>query len=602
MAAVTEMPVSNIPVSRPIKAGLVGGIAGVYVAAIGLVQRFDGRNAITGVITLGYLLLVVIAVATGYLSSRKLRTIEDLGSPTRANIFTTGAIAGFVSGLFLVPFVALIGRFEVRDTFVNISEALYDILTLGRGTGFALVALPLGGLVLGALGAGLHPLVPRYRRPLLVGLGAVAFMSLMEPLIRVMLSDINKNVFLEINLDLPPDWLYEREGVTIVGAIVTFVIAAAISEWRVRKSERVAAAAAEGAEAPAGALVKGTRRRTITLVLIIVGLLILPQVVGSFPSEILGVVGVFVLLGLGLNIVVGYAGMLDLGYVAFYAVGAYSVGILTSPRSPLFAPELSFWVALPIVLVITTISGLLIGAPVLRLRGDYLAIVTLGFGEMIRVIVQSDWAAPMLGGAQGLLGVPAPGFFGFELRDPQAIYYLILACVLLVMFVAYRVKSSRIGRAWNAMREDEQVAESMGISIIKTKLLAFALGAALASFGGMIFAVKIGSLFPNTFLLIVSINVLAIIVLGGMGSIPGVVAGAFVLVGIPEVLREFAEYRLLFYGALLVTIMIVLPEGVFPDVRRKRELHEAAIEEEVLLAAAVGGSGAVPARGGGATA
>jgi branched-chain amino acid transport system permease protein len=323
-------------------------------------------------------------------------------------------------------------------------------------------------------------------------------------------------------------------------------------------------------------------------------LLILPQVVGSFPSEIIGVVGLYVLLGIGLNIVVGFAGMLDLGYVAFYAVGAYSVGILTSPASPLFAPQLSFWVALPIVLVITTIAGILIGAPVLRLRGDYLAIVTLGFGEMIRVIVQSDWASPMLGGAQGLLRVPAPPFFGGELRDPQAIYYLILACVLLVAFVAYRVKSSRIGRAWNAMREDEQVAESMGISIIKTKLLAFGLGAALASFGGMIFAAKIGSLFPNTFLLIVSINVLAIIVLGGMGSIPGVVVGAFVLVGIPEVLREFGEYRLLFYGLLLMVIMILRPEGVLPDVRRKRELHEAELEDEVLLAAAAVGGGALP--------
>jgi branched-chain amino acid transport system permease protein len=312
-----------------------------------------------------------------------------------------------------------------------------------------------------------------------------------------------------------------------------------------------------------------------------------------------------VLLGIGLNIVVGYAGMLDLGYVAFYAIGAYSVGILTSPASPLFAPTLSFWVALPIVLVITTIGGVIIGAPVLRLRGDYLAIVTLGFGEIIRLIVQSDWASPMLGGAQGLLRVPAPSVFGTELRDPQSIYYLILACVLLVAFVAYRVKNSRVGRAWNALREDEQVAESMGISIIKTKLLAFALGAALASFGGMIFAVKIGSLFPSTFTLIVSINVLAIIVLGGMGSIPGVVVGAFVLVGIPEVLREFGEYRLLFYGLILMVIMITKPEGVLPDVRRRRELHEAEDEEKQLRHPDGGGSGApvvIPAAGEGSPA
>jgi branched-chain amino acid transport system permease protein len=564
----------------------------VYVAAIGLVQRFDGRNAITGLISLGYVLYVAIALGTGFLASRKVRTLDDPGAPTTANIFVTGAIAGAVSGLFMVPFIWVIGQFEVRETFVNVSSALHDILTFEKGTGFAAMAWPLGGLALGALGAGFHPLVPRYRRPLLAGLLVVLFLSLMEPLVRVMLSDINKNVFAQVNLDIDEGWLYESGGMTIIGAVVIFAIAVAFTFRRFQKAE-ARLVALGGGPAPEEAEQTPLRRK-ISLGLLIVGLLILPQVVGSFPSEIIGVVGLYVLLGIGLNIVVGFAGMLDLGYVAFYAVGAYSVGILTSPASPLFAPQLSFWVALPIVLVITTIAGILIGAPVLRLRGDYLAIVTLGFGEMIRVIVQSDWASPMLGGAQGLLRVPAPPFFGGELRDPQAIYYLILACVLLVAFVAYRVKSSRIGRAWNAMREDEQVAESMGISIIKTKLLAFGLGAALASFGGMIFAAKIGSLFPNTFLLIVSINVLAIIVLGGMGSIPGVVVGAFVLVGIPEVLREFGEYRLLFYGLLLMVIMILRPEGVLPDVRRKRELHEAELEDEVLLAAAAVGGGALP--------
>ena len=585
----TAIPVSNVAPSRAVKAGLIGGVVGIYAASIGLVERFDGRAAITDLISLGYVLYVAIALGTGYLASKKTRTFEDPGVPTTANIFTTGAIAGAVSGLFMVPFIWLIGKFEVRDTFVAISSALYDILTFGKGTGFALVAWPLTGLVLGVLGAGMHPLVPRYRRPLLAGLLTVLFFSLMEPLIRVMLSDINENVFSKLNLDIEPDWLYRSGGLTILGAILVFAIGAALTYRKVLADEAAIArgetpesvAAAKAAESPL--------RRKVTWGLILVGLLILPQVVGSFPSEIIGVVGLYVLLGLGLNIVVGYAGMLDLGYVAFYAIGAYSVGILTSPASPGFAPEMSFWLALPIVLVVTTIAGIIIGAPVLRLRGDYLAIVTLGFGEIIAKIVQSDWAAPFLGGAQGLLRVPAPTIGSAEFRDPQAIYYLILVCVSIVAFVAYRVKGARIGRAWNAMREDEQVAESMGISIIKTKLLAFGLGAALASFGGMIFAAKIGSLFPNTFTLLVSINVLAIIVLGGMGSIPGVVLGAFVLVGIPEVLREFGEYRLLFYGLLLMVIMILKPEGVWPDVRRKRELHETQTEEEALLAAVAAG-------------
>lgn len=570
---------STIPLGKAIKGGLVGGIIGIYVAAIGLVERFDGREAITDLISLGYLLYVIVTLGVGYLASKKKLTLEDTEPPSMASVFRAGTVAGAVSGIVMVPFIALIGKFEVRDTFVNISDSLYNILTLDRGTGFALIFFPLLGLVLGGLGAGLHVLDERIRKPLLMGLLTVLFMSLMEPLIRVMLSDINKNVFLRLNLDIEPSWLYRGGGLTLLGAIVVFVLVAAISIWKGRADLKNAGK--EAVEKPVGDRGRGpTTRRKVEIGLLIVGLIILPRVVGSFPSEIIGVVGLYILLGLGLNIVVGYAGMLDLGYVAFFAVGAYSVGILTSPASPLFSPELSFWVALPIVLIITTISGILIGAPVLRLRGDYLAIVTLGFGEITRVIVQSDWASPMLGGAQGLLRVPAPSVFGAELRDPQSIYYLILACVLFVAFVSYRVKSSRVGRAWNALREDEQVAESMGISIIKTKLLAFALGAALASFGGMIFAAKIGSLFPSTFSLLVSINVLAVIVLGGMGSIPGVVIGAFVLVGIPEVLREFGEYRLLFYGLILMVIMILRPEGVFPDVRRRRELHEAEVEDE----------------------
>ena len=570
---------STVPLRKAVNGGLVGGIIGIYVAAIGLVGRFEGREAITDVINLGYLLYIIIILGIGYLASKKKLTLDDPEPPKMSSVFRAGAIAGLVSGAVMVPFIALIGKFEVRDTFVAISSALYNILTFDRGTGFALIAYPLFGLVLGALGSGFHVLAPRIRKPLLVGLLSVLFMSLMEPLIRVMLSDINKNVFLKLNLDIPPSWLYQSGGLTLLGAVVVFLAAAAFSGWQTKRKEKAIAAGLIADESDDVTPHETTTKRKVSLALLIVGLIMLPQVVGSFPSEIIGVVGLYILLGLGLNIVVGYAGMLDLGYVAFYAVGAYSVGILTSPASPLFAPQLSFWVALPIVLVITTIAGIIIGAPVLRLRGDYLAIVTLGFGEIIRVIVQSDWASPMLGGAQGLLRVPAPSIFGTELRDPQSIYYLILACVLLVAFVAYRVKSSRVGRAWNALREDEQVAESMGISIIKTKLLAFGLGAGLASFGGMIFAAKIGSLFPNTFLLIVSINVLAIIVLGGMGSIPGVVIGAFVLVGIPEVLREFGEFRLLFYGLILMVIMISRPEGVLPDVRRRRELHESEIED-----------------------
>jgi branched-chain amino acid transport system permease protein len=270
---------------------------------------------------------------------------------------------------------------------------------------------------------------------------------------------------------------------------------------------------------------------------------------------------------------------LDLGYVAFFAIGAYLTAIFTSPAS-FTGGNLNFWVAVPIVAVIATICGVAIGAPVLRLRGDYLAIVTLGFGEIVRILVQSEWLREYTGGPQGILQVPKPELWGISFDQPQSLFYLITLCCIGAAFVAYRLQESRIGRSWAAMREDEQVAEAMGISIIKTKLLAFAMGAAVGSFSGMFFAVKIGSVFPNSMNIVVSIVVLALIVLGGMGSIPGVVVGAFVLVGLPELLREFVEYRLLIYGAILMAIMILRPEGLIPSARRKLELHE---DEEELL-------------------
>jgi branched-chain amino acid transport system permease protein len=333
--------------------------------------------------------------------------------------------------------------------------------------------------------------------------------------------------------------------------------------------------------------------RWSTIALFILFLLFLPSLAGLRVSEVLTTIGIYVLLGLGLNIVVGYAGLLDLGYVAFFAVGAYVTAILTFRSSYLVSEAgvsvaqldlgdkgfTNFWVALPFVVIIAVIIGVLIGAPVLRLRGDYLAIVTLGFGEIIRVLVASDWLRPWLGGAQGII---APGDIppaSLELRKPANLYFLILAAVLLAAFVSYRLVDSRVGRAWAAMREDESVAEAMGISVIKYKLLAFAIGAGIASLGGAFFAAKIGSVFPNSFKLIVSINVLAVIILGGMGSIPGVIVGSIVLVGLPELLREFAEYRLLFYGAILVAIMIYKPEGLVPNKRRVRELHEVSEEE-----------------------
>jgi branched-chain amino acid transport system permease protein len=273
--------------------------------------------------------------------------------------------------------------------------------------------------------------------------------------------------------------------------------------------------------------------------------------------------------------------------VAFFAIGAYSVAILTSPASVL-GWELSFWLALPIVMLIAAGSGLIIGAPVLRLRGDYLAIVTLGIGEIVRILLLSDALRPWTGGAQGILQIPPPALGDLNFFSPQVLYYPILAFCVLAAFFANRLSRSRAGRAWNAMREDEDVAAATGVNNTTAKLLAFALGAVFGCVAGAFFAVKIGSVFPQGLDLLVSITVLSIIILGGMGSIPGVIVGAFVLVGLPELLREFAEYRLLVYGAVLVGMMLWRPEGLIPSAQRQRELHEE-VEDEQLSGGLSGG-------------
>jgi len=234
-----------------------------------------------------------------------------------------------------------------------------------------------------------------------------------------------------------------------------------------------------------------------------------------------------------------------------------------------------------VVAILAAGLGLLIGAPVLRLRGDYLAIVTLGLGEIVSILTQSRWLAPLVGGPQGMRGITDAEIAGYSFRAPQHFYYLALAFVILTIFVSWRLSASRVGRAWNAMREDEQVADAMGISTTRYKLLAFAMGGAVGSLGGALFAVKIGSLTPASFEILVSITALAVVILGGLGSIPGVIVGGLVLIGLPGLLREFEEYRLLIYGGVLVAIMVLRPQGLVPNVRRMRELHEEELTQDV---------------------
>jgi branched-chain amino acid transport system permease protein len=373
--------------------------------------------------------------------------------------------------------------------------------------------------------------------------------------------------------------IFARGGMSVLGAVLVFAIAAGINTgWgsqRERWQQRVDALPASQQE----------RLRWGRIALGVLLMLILPFILRTYLTEVINNVGLYVLMGLGLNIVVGFAGLLDLGYVAFFAIGAYTMGVLTS-QSALGVAGLSFWTALPFCVLAAVTAGVILGIPVLRMRGDYLAIVTLGFGEIIRLLALSDWLKPAIGGAQGILMIPKAGVLGFDLVAPEALYYLILVGCLIAAFFSWRLRDARLGRQWMAMREDEDVAEATGIPLVKTKLLAFAIGAAFSGLSGAIFASKLSSVFPHSFNLLVSINVLCLIIVGGMGSLPGVVVGALVLIGLPEFLREFAEYRYLMYGALLIVMMLVRPEGLWPSEVTRRELHTGEFE-----APAVAGSG-----------
>jgi len=313
---------------------------------------------------------------------------------------------------------------------------------------------------------------------------------------------------------------------------------------------------------------------------LVVLVLVSPFFLGQYWNYTLGTVGIYVILGLGLNIVVGMAGLLDLGYVAFFAVGAYTMAILTAPEPHNI--QMNFWLVLLIGVVIAALSGILLGIPVLRMRGDYLAIVTLGFGEIIRILAKSDVLLEFTGGPRGIRNVGHPTFFGKDIGDEFFFMYIILAGILLVIFVTKRLEGSRLGRGWRAMREDENVAEAMGIHTLKYKLLAFGTGAALAGLGGGIFASRNSFTGPEDFVLLVSINVLALVIVGGMGSIPGVILGALVLKGLPEILRQLEDYRILAFGALLVLMMIVRPQGLWPPSRPQLERasdQEPAVEQ-----------------------
>ncbi len=291
--------------------------------------------------------------------------------------------------------------------------------------------------------------------------------------------------------------------------------------------------------------------------------LLFPHIFSTYQTNVMVTALMYVVLGLGLNIVVGVAGLLDLGYVAFYAVGAYSYALLNLHF------DLGFWFVLPIGAILGAFLGILLGFPVLRLRGDYLAIVTLGFGEIIRLILE-NWNE-FSKGPSGIANIDRPGFFGMDMDLNQSItylYYLMILMVIFTIFVVNRLQNSRMGRAWLALREDEIACQAMGIDKTKTKLTAFALGATWAGMVGVIFAAKTTFINPSSFTFLESAIILAIVVLGGMGSILGVILGALFLILLPEYLRALSDYRMLAFGIIMVSMMVFRPQGLISQVRR----------------------------------
>ena len=559
---------------RMVRFGLLAGLTMAFLGGIGMIESFNERILIDPILPMGDLFLYGTLFTYAYFAVRgEVNVLEEpdyqIGSTT-----TIGAGVGLVAAALLAAFIMLIDTFNVVRFFPNMDAAMVDSLTFEQGVPTGLLLMAGVSIVVGALAGVVIALPEETRRSIwLVSTWVLSFALLEVVVVDIIESrDVIRAIY-------APNGGLRLWSVAVIAALVLFI------------SRRYKGRIGGFSERVRDADPKSRLRRGI-IGLALFAAIVLPMVLGGILNELLINVSFFILMGLGLNIVVGLAGLLDLGYVAFFAVGAYGTAVLTSPLSPTLSPELNWWVALPIVLVLASIAGLLVGTPVIRMRGDYLAIVTLGFGEIVRILLLSDWLTPLFGGSQGIRripGVQVPFLGEVGGTRPELFVYLTLIFVLVAAYISYRAQNSRVGRAWAAMREDEDVAEAIGVSTVQAKLLAFVTGAIIASFAGALFAAKVGAVFTNSFDVLVSIVILVVVIVGGMGSIPGVIVGAFVLIGVlggpksPGLLAEFAEYKLLFYGAILIVMMLKRPEGLLPSVRRSRELHGEELTQDAWL-------------------
>lgn len=589
--------------------GLLSGALILFTGAVGMIAAFHEREVINDFITLGQLVLLITPIIFGYTAANRLGMTNE----TPIVVLSGGIIIGLLAALpttimllfnsdefrfllewslRLAPFVAataiawrmyrqqaeattVIGSwlvaavllgivtfslaliFEVkgdlRSVLVNINRDWVEVVTFDNRKELlrGILVFSLASAVAGFLGS-LCYYVPRTpRRALFYGLSVTLLVGAFGETVRLVLQE---------NLERDTlNQLFRRDTLRQNAGLGLFVVSAVAGYlW-----------AAFGDRARQGFHNLGGQQRQTTqmigTVLFVALLLMLPWLIGRTLSDVAVTIGLFVLMGLGLNIAIGLAGLLDLGYVTNYAVGAYILAVMTSigPLG-LMKGSFSFWMVIPIALLAAMFAGFIFAVPVLRMRGDYLAIATLGFGEIIGKLAISDWLKPLIGGAQGVQAIPKPIFLGTEMKNPEQLYYIVLVACLITLFVSIRLNNSRTGRQWMAIREDEDVATAMGIDTARAKLLAFTLSAATGGVAGAIFAAKVGSVFPNSFTVFISINVLSLIIVGGIASNPGIVVGAVVLIGLPELLREFSDFRFLLYGALLIMMMINRPQGLIP--------------------------------------
>lgn len=555
-----------------IRTGLIAGIVVVFVSAIGMLESFNEREVVRDWLTLGQVILLAPAIVGAYLYVNRGRDEYGKQAVSETNPVLTlvyGLLIGVVSSLPILALTFIATTIDVRDMFVNITRDLVEILTFDRDS--ALVgSLLLAGLItiMGLIGAAFSLIPDRVRHALQIGIGVTLGVGIMGELVVQILERFISDDILDV--------VFRRDSLKMGGALGLLVVSTGLALAWVYNGHIVRERYDE---------LPNTQRRNVTFGgygLLIVVLMALPWVLGTSLSQTMNLIGLYALMGLGLNIAIGLAGLLDLGYVTNFAVGAYVMGVLTS-AGPLGVGNefFNFWLVLPIAVLAAMLTGFLFALPVLKMRGDYLAIATLGFGEIIGTLARSDALRPIIGGPQGVTAIPNAQIGGLVFTGPELIYYLYLGAGALALFVSVRLNNSRIGRQWMSIREDEDVAAAMGINTARSKLLAFTLSAATGGLAGAIFAAQLRSVYPNSFEVLVSINVLSLIIIGGLGSIPGIVVGAVVLIGLPELLREFSDYRFLLYGALLVFMMISRPEGLIPSQVHRREMRREQEDSDI---------------------